>query len=89
MQVMPLCWMKKGPLKTPLAYEYQAKMHVHTLANQLSIYFFLYVMNSAVRKKGIFIFSNWPLSLAVGFHSHRATGLLPVFALIASFGMLV
>ena len=39
MQVMPLCWMKKGPLKTPLAYEYQAKMHVHTLANQLSIYF--------------------------------------------------
>ena len=39
MQAMPLCWMKKGPLKTPLAYEYQAKMHVYTLANQLSIYF--------------------------------------------------
>ena len=40
MQAMPLCWMKKGPLKTPLAYEYQAKMHVRTVANLLSINFF-------------------------------------------------
>ena len=40
MQAMPLYWTKKGPLKTPLAYEYQAKMHVCTLANHLSIIFF-------------------------------------------------
>ena len=60
MQEMPLCWMKKGPLKTPLAYEYQAKMHVCTLANQLSIYFFCMRRILPSEKKAI-----WPLLLAV------------------------
>ena len=58
MQAMPLCWMKKGPLKTPLAYEYQAKMHVRTVANLLSINFFFVCDEFCRQKKRDFHFFN-------------------------------